>query len=412
MHKRYKILVNCYACSPYKGSEPGMGWNFVKCLSPYHELHILTEGKFQKDIEKYFTEHPEERKLFHFYFIKKNRHKKLRKIWPPSYYWFYKQWQKQALKFALELDAEYNFDIVHQLNMVGYREPGYLYKLNKPLVWGPIGGMCISPWKLLPSMGLYGFLYYFSRNIVNLWQMYFKLRVRTFANKSHTIIAATKDNQDGIMKVWKKKSIIIPEVGFVDTCEKIYPSYRNGILKICWSGQHTPGKALNLLIKALNLLDYKNDIELHVIGEGKYTKRWKKMADKFHLHNIKWYGWVQREQAIDIMRQCHVLCITSQTDLTSTVLLEALSLGLPVIALDHCGFSNVITENCGIKIPIHSQKQVIADFAKAIDCLAENENYRQQLAAGAFERAKDFTWEKKAEKINLLYNSILTNDLL
>ena len=34
-----RILVNCYACSPYKGSEPGMGWNFVKGLSKYHELN-------------------------------------------------------------------------------------------------------------------------------------------------------------------------------------------------------------------------------------------------------------------------------------------------------------------------------------------------------------------------------------
>ncbi|MDR0604738.1 MAG: glycosyltransferase family 1 protein, partial [Bacteroidales bacterium] len=107
-----KILISAYACSPYQGSEPGMGWNFVKCLSEYHELHILTESKFQKDIEKYFIAHPEEKQFFNFYFIEKNRHKKLRKIWPPSYYWFYRQWQKRALKLALELDAVCHFDVV------------------------------------------------------------------------------------------------------------------------------------------------------------------------------------------------------------------------------------------------------------------------------------------------------------
>jgi hypothetical protein len=26
------------------------------------------------------------------------------------------------------------------LNMIGYREPGYLWKLNVPFVWGPMGG--------------------------------------------------------------------------------------------------------------------------------------------------------------------------------------------------------------------------------------------------------------------------------
>ena len=112
-----KVLVNCYACSPYQGSEPGMGWNFVKCLSRLHVLHIITELKFKADLDRYFEEHPEDKPFFQFYFIEKNRHKKLRKIWPPSYYWFYKAWQKKAYKLAMTLDEKENFDIIHQLNI-------------------------------------------------------------------------------------------------------------------------------------------------------------------------------------------------------------------------------------------------------------------------------------------------------
>ena len=151
-----KILVNCYACSPYKGSEPGMGWNFVKALASLYELHIITESKFKVDLDRYFTEHPEEMGKFNFYFIRKERHKKLRKIYPPSYYWFYKKWQKKAYKLALELHDKEKFDIIHQLNMVGYREPGYLWKIqNVPFIWGPIGGFNITPWNMLPSMGVF-----------------------------------------------------------------------------------------------------------------------------------------------------------------------------------------------------------------------------------------------------------------
>ena len=215
-----KILINCYACSPYKGSEPGMGWNFIKSLCRLHELHIITESKFQQDLNQYFEEHPEEKPFYHFYFIEKERHKKLRKIWPPSYYWFYKAWQKKALILAKTLDQKENFDVIHQLNMVGYREPGYFYKLNKPLVWGPIGGMCISPWCLLPSTGIYGTLYYGFRNLINIYQMHFKTRVRSFAKSSSAIISATQDNHDGILKRWGKESIIIPEVGMLEDKQK------------------------------------------------------------------------------------------------------------------------------------------------------------------------------------------------
>jgi glycosyltransferase involved in cell wall biosynthesis len=412
MYNRYKILINCYACSPYLGSEPGMGWNFVKCLSKHHELHILTESKFQDDIEKYFAEHSDERQDFNFYFIKKNRHKKLRKIWPPSYYWFYRQWQKRALKLALKLDAEHNFDIIHQLNMVGYREPGYLYEIDKPFVWGPVGGMCISPWKLLPSMGFYGAVYYFFRNIINLWQMRFKRRVRKCPKKSSAIIAATKDSYNGIKEIWKQESVIIPEVGLMTCKQNITPCVRSEKLKICWSGQHLPRKSLNLLLESLSLATNCENIELHVIGTGKCTRKWELKTNQLGLQNVKWYGWVQRSETIDIMKKCHVFCISSLSDETSTVLLEALSIGLPVIALDHCGFSNAITENCGIKIPIHSKKQVVTDFTKAIDFLFENDDVRVDLAYGALRRAKDFTWEKKAEIINEIYDRIANNETL
>ena len=209
-----KILVNCYACSPYKGSEPGMGWKFVNELSKRHELHIIVEGKFEKDVKQFLDDNPERAKDFHFYFICKNRHKKLRKLWPPSYYWFYRSWQRKAYKLALELDAKEKFDIVHQLNMAGYREPGYLWRMNKPFVWGPIGGFDNTPWCMLPSMGLKGLVYYSCYNIINWWQMHTNGRVRAAMRKADALIAATITNAQRIKTLFGKDCYLIPEVGF------------------------------------------------------------------------------------------------------------------------------------------------------------------------------------------------------
>lgn len=401
-----KALINCYACSPYKGSEPGMGWNFVKCISRHHELHIITESKFQPDLEKYFSEHPEEKRYYNFYFIQKERHKKLRKIYPPSYYWFYKKWQKKALKLALELDKKYNFDIVHQLNMVGYREPGYLYKLNKPFVWGPIGGFNITPWNLLYTMGIYGAIFYFCRNVINKFQMHNSRRVKSAVHSSNALISATKDDYDSILNLYNKESIIIPEVGFTSLHKGAEPRKREGKLRICWSGLHIPRKSLNFLLEAVSSCKNKDNIELHIIGDGECNSKWKSLAKKLEVKNIKWYGWIDREKALNIMKDSHVFSITSLSDATSTVLLEALSIGLPVIALNHLGFANVITDNCGIKINLDSKKQLVCDIAAAIDGLYDNEDLRYSLSQGAIERSKEFSWEKKAERINDIYKKI------
>ena len=401
-----KILVNCYACSPYKGSEPGMGWNFVSSLAKHHELHIITESKFEQDVASYFEENPNEKKYYRFYFIRRERHRKLRKIWPPSYYWFYKKWQKVAYKLAQELHKKEKFDVVHQLNMVGYREPGYLWKFNDvPFVWGPIGGFNITPWNMLPSMGLYGLVFYGCRNIINLWQMYTMNRVKKAMQRADAIISATQDSKDTIERLYKRKSNIISEVGLVKQDKAAVTERKVGEpLKICWSGQHTPGKSLNLLIESLSQISTTN-IELHVIGKGRETKKWQEKAKQSKV-NIIWHGWVERSKAIVIMKESHAFIITSMCDLTSTVILEALSLGLPVIAMDHCGFSNVINENCGIMIPVTYISQIINEIGKAITKIERDEEYRKQLSQGAILRAKDFAWEEKARILDNIYKQV------
>ena len=401
-----KVLINCYACSPYQGSEPGMGWNFVKCLSRLQELHIITESKFKPDLDRYFSEHPEEKQYFTFYFIQKSRHKKLRKIWPPSYYWFYKAWQKKAYQLALELDRKEDFALIHQLNMVGYREPGYLWKMDKPFVWGPIGGFGLTPWRMLPSMGIKGMIYYTSRNIMNLWQMRFSRRVGRAMGKASALIAATIDQQNGIKNCYGRDSVVIPEVGLYKVENaRINKRKEDEKLRICWSGLLIPRKSLNLLLDALSEID-NSDIELLVIGDGPCRQKWEKKAKELELNHIVWLGWVNRSESLDIMCKCHLLCITSLSDLTSTVLLEALSCGLPVISLDHCGFSNVVNDTCGRKITITNKDHVVTDLAGAISELANNELLRRDLANGALKRASEYNWEDKASVINNIYESV------
>ena len=100
-------------------------------------------------------------------------------------------------------------------------------------------------------------------------------------------------------------------------------------------------------------------------------------------------------------------CITSISDLTSTVTLEALSCGLPVVCLDHCGFAHVITENCGIKIPVDSPSNARINIANAFLKLYKDENFRKDLSTGAINRADDFNWDKKIIKLNSVYFDLI-----
>ena len=410
-----KIVITCYACSPTRGSEPGMGWSFVTGLSQFFEVHaIVEEVKWRRDIEAYLETHPELAERLKVYYIPKKRGKMLRKLWPPSYYWFYKQWQKKAHVLACELHKKEQFQLSHHLNMVGYREPGYLWRMDLPFVWGPVGGLQNTSWKLFDFLDFYGKLYYGGRNVYNSLQAQFLQRPKKAAQRSRNhVIAATPDIKHEIQRLWNTEASIITEVGTLDL-DKITPSKRlsGEALRIVWSGQHTPGKALNILLKSLKLLPKEMQWELHVLGVGSETKKWQRLAKELRIdHHITWHGWLPKAEAIHIMTSGHVFCITSIKDLTSTVLLEAISLGLPVVTLDHCGFSHVVDANCGVKIPITTSDTIIKDFARALQTLYQQESKRQQLALGALQRAQDFNWNDKVLKLKSLYEKLLDESI-
>ncbi len=411
MCRRLKILVSAYACSPIRGSEPGMGWGFVRALAKYHDLWVIVEKEeFQNEILENLEKFPEIANHVKFFFVEKKRHRILRKIWPPSYYWFYKAWQIKAFELAKDLCEQIDFDLVHQLNMVGYREPGYLWRLHKPFVWGPIGGFVQMPIKFLLTLGYYGFIFYLGRNILNWIHARFLIRPRMAAKKAGSgLIAATSDTALLVKKNWGHECHVISEIGLPEEFTKTFAKRENNApLRLVWSADHSPRKALPILLRALSIIKNRVSWKLDILGEGRETAKWHKLSHRLGIdEHCTWHGWVTREKVLRVMREGHVMVVTSLIDLTSTVIVEAISQGLPVICLDHCGFSDVITEECGIKIPVTTPGQVIENMSKAIMSLANDEAKRRKMAQAALKRAEDFEWDKKILHLNKIYEQVL-----
>ncbi len=212
-----KVLVCVYACSPYRGSEPGMGWNYLKLISRNREVWAIVEKeKWEADICKWIEEHPGEMRNVHFIFLHKYRCRWLRKIWPPSYYWFYRLWHWRAYRKALKLHKQVGFDCAHQLNMVGFREPGYMWKLPIPFIWGPFGGLGFTDWRLFGLLSFGGKVEFFFRNVINWCHSHYLRRTKMAARKAaqtSTLIAATSENKRVAKRLWGVDSIVLCEIG-------------------------------------------------------------------------------------------------------------------------------------------------------------------------------------------------------
>lgn len=411
--RRLKVLLCCYACDPYAGSEPGGGWNFLNCVAQYHNVHVLVEeGKFKSRLLAYAESHPEKVKNITFHFIYRERARRLRKIWPPSYYVLYNRWLKKAYRYAKELDARENFDIVHQVNMAGYRVPGYLWKLNKPFIWGPICGFTTTPWRLLFGMGLHSFIYFGMRNIINCLQKRFGYAARIVSRKANAILVSDPRAVDEIKELWGVDSIVMREVGTSEPTCDITPTrhYPGTPLRICWVGRHIPCKAVDLILRAIP--SCRESVVLEIIGDGAMEKKWKTLAQKLGINNqVNFHGRVPLPQVSELMRKCHVFCMPSiHEGGTPTVIMEAMQNGLPVVALNHCGYSTAIDDTCGLKIPISSRKIISEEMAKAFDFLATHEKVRYSMGINAIEHSKVFNWQKKAENLCKIYQEILGQD--
>jgi glycosyltransferase involved in cell wall biosynthesis len=405
---RKKILISAYACLPDAGSEPGMGWNWISRLVRYHDIWLLTEeNRYAPVITQYISEHPELQGHLHVIGIPRERYGE--KIWSHFYYLSYRKWQKLAYQKALELSESIQFDLVHQLNMIGYREPGFLWQLPVPFIWGPIGGHAQMPWAYLPSLGFKGAIHYGLRNVLNAIQMRWMPRVKKAMNAASVLLAATVDDQHAIKKYHGLDSILIGEIGS-DTekaLQKKIQRKQDGKLRIVWCGVFLARKGLPLGLKALKKASKYADFEFHIIGGGKCEQEWKELAEKLQIdHFCYWHGNVEHKTVFEILESCDVFLCTSLQDATSTVIIEAIEIGLPIICHDMCGFGTCVDESSGIKIPPQSPAVSIDGFAHAIRDLEQNPEKLSKLKSGTKKRALELSWDSKVQLMLELIDKI------
>jgi glycosyltransferase involved in cell wall biosynthesis len=388
-----------------------MGWHWVTSLANYCRLTVLTESGFQKEIEsslaKVDLKYPP---CFHYVDVG-NRAR--RRFWAHGdwrFYWDYRKWQLDAYRLAIELLAERSFDLVHHLNMIGYREPGYLWRLKVPFVWGPVGGHGQMPWAFFTILGLPGSVYYGTRNLLNTVQARTSLRVRAAARNAVAIIAATKEDQWAIRQIHGRNAAVVNEQGAACAAP---PRKRGSIgieshLNVAWAGVFRGRKALPILLRAVARTGQSDRFRLHVLGNGPEWVRWQRLAGDLGLNRItRWYGRIDHAKALEVMRCCDVLAFTGLLEGTTAVIMEAMEMGLPVLCHDTCGFGDVVDESCGIKIPVRSPAHSIEQFAESLLLLADDPSLVDRLGRGAYRRAESLTWDSKAREMIALYQRAL-----
>jgi len=416
-----RILLSAFAISPTKGSEPGLGWQLASRLAKMHDVTVLYgdlngSGRVKTELEEWFREHPEAPRMTLAYVAPSRIAMLCERLHAvpglrPFYYWGYQLWQKKALAKAQELHRAEPFEAVHQLTYAAYWEPGYLWKLGIPFFWGPISGGNVIPLRYISILGAQGGAEAVARFILNSLRLLTRPRIGAASRRAKHIWCVTAKEQQLLSRYCRNTSIML-EAGATAGKARTGSPVDGTPLQIIWSGLHISRKALPILVRAVALLRPGSNVVVHVLGAGRggntETDKAKSLAENLGVSSkFIWHGMVPHEQATRIMQDGHVLVHTSLLEATSTVVMEALSAGMPVICHDACGMASAVTLECGIKVPMTGVRESIRSFRDAIQLLIDNPSMVERLSRGAALRAQAFTWEEKIAEFNRAYEERL-----
>lgn len=197
-------------------------------------------------------------------------------------------------------------------------------------------------------------------------------------------------------------------------CEVIYnpksfsSKDKSTVEKKCFlaAGRFVYQKGFDLLIEAFQLFSSENSAwKLIIVGEGEEEEQLISLIDKYKLKerielkpftdNIKQY-----------FLQTSILLLSSRWEGMPMIVLEALEMGVPVIAYDITAAQQLIHSGKeGVLVPKFDVKQ----FANAMAALSKSYELRKEMSLNAINHAKNFEIDNIVNKWESLFADIMKN---
>jgi glycosyltransferase involved in cell wall biosynthesis len=414
--QRKYVIFSAHHCAPNLGSEHAVGWNLLKRLAKQHAILLITEdNEFRDPIQTAVHELRKNGSIIDVFFVKHGsktdgRKNDLRLF----YYLTYRIYQRRVLRLATVLIRRYPVAAIHHVTIVGFREPGYLWKLGLPFIWGPVGGLVYAPRILFSELTPKNRLYQEIRNLITALQFHLSIRVKSAYKQSQrsggAFIAATPDIGTQFRQRFGGKYHWIPETG----CDQPSNDTRTPAerpqatpIRLLWVGALVDIKPLNMLLLSIAMTpNHTNRVHLCVIGDGESRPRYEHTARKLGVM-ANFLGWQPYRETHEYFREADLFVHLSIKDLTTNVVLESLSAGLPVLCLDHHGYSYIVTNDCGFKIHLNSPRVLVRQISALLDQLATDRCRLNSMKVAARERAREFTWDRNAQAITEMYDAAL-----
>ena len=396
------LLLSAYACDPGGVSEANFGWGWTTNLAARGiRVHVLTAERHREAIESELRERPLADVTVSF----------VEPDFPgvPNTIggWHYFAWQFAAVKIARAIHREDPFDIAHHVTYGSVHVPSQLWRLKIPVVFGPVGGGQTAPSQMLSYFGR-AQRSERQRTLITKLLSFSPLH-RIWMAKMACVFTINQETTALVRRMGRRDVLPALEVGlplsfYADSPRRFEASET---CRLFWGGRLLPRKALPLALDAFQRV--KVPATLTIAGAGIPPEEVHGMIkDRGLQDRVTWLGKVTWEEMRGHYRTHDAFLFTSLRDTCGVQLLEAMSLGLPIITLDHQGGTLLVPSTAGIKVPVstpYATAEAIASAIARFSALSVEE--RNAMSECAIEIARTLSWPAHAERAHRTYLTLL-----
>jgi len=311
-------------------------------------------------------------------------------------------------RIVRRLVREHKIDIVHEPIPVSPKYPSLMFAVGAPVVIGPLnGGIEYPPAFRSRQSHLVELTVALGRRFSNLFN-----RIVPGKIEAQTLLVANERTKQALPAGVRGTVIELVENGVdlsVWRSLALVPKEPNKRVDFVFVGRLVDWKAVDLLLEAFQPVAAETGAVLEIIGDGVLRRELEAQAAHLGLAgSVVFSGWLSQEQCAVRLQQADGLVLPSLLECGGAVVLEAMAMGLPVIATNWGGPADYIDSACGILIEPASREALVNGLTDAMLKLAQSPDLRQRIGPAGQERVRQhFDWERKVDRIIEIYQQTI-----
>ena len=375
MKRKLKVLVSAYACEPGKGSEPGVGWNWVNELARQHEVWVVTRANNRDTTEAALT--GSDVKNLHFVYHDLPKWSRFWKKGPFAIYPYYLLWHATLGVKLRNLHSEVGFDVFHHLTFAADWLPNFLSsQLDIPTVVGPLAGYetadAIKKFIALPHL----VSHYLK---VGMRQIFIRFRTKELRNFSLVISNNENYTRYYMKHIGVKRCINISTQGYspslnlpnIEQSDLLREQSRGKSLNITMGGRMKYWKGYDVAIRVFAELKKRGiNFQVTLIGSGAswYERRILKSIEGQGVSDcVNILKTLPRDIFLERLRSSDLFLYPTFYGSGDAIMLEAIMLNVPVVCFPSAGAKEIVGEDYPYMsgdFSVESLAEIIVDFVE------------------------------------------------